>query len=204
MNEPRSPQPPPGSGPAVPRPAAPRSAAPRSQQGTRPAGGPGGNPSSSPRAEFIPEKKKGAPPALTIGLLAAVVVTAGVFGWAMLTNKERQADRPTIIDETDNNKAWNAIEKKMSVARDMFQDTMKLRTDESQRELFAKKLDETIAFISGVREEIDAMLESVRDPVTDQLPTEYLGYNHKAKDLVMMLSDLSKASPFGITPEGEK
>ena len=197
MNEPRSPQPPPGARPAGGRPSAPR------PQGVRPAGGAGGSP-SSPRAEFVPEKKKGAPPALTIGILAAIVVTAGVFGWAMLTNKERQASRKTVLVPVNGEDDWSKFEKRIGEARLMYRETMDLRTNEEKRELFAKKLDETISFISVLREEIDAMLETVRDPVTDQLPAEYLGYNHKAKDLVIMLSDLSKASPFGITPDEEK
>jgi len=122
----------------------------------------------------------------------------------MLTNKERQASRKTVLVPVNGEDDWSKFEKRIGEARLMYRETMDLRTNEEKRELFAKKLDETISFISVLREEIDAMLETVRDPVTDQLPAEYLGYNHKAKDLVIMLSDLSKASPFGITPDEEK
>jgi len=119
----------------------------------------------------------------------------------MLKRQEIEA-RPAIVTDTDNKDEWAGIKKKIPEARRRFQETMALRTDETKKELFAQKLEETIEFISSIRDEIDVMLDGVRDPQTGQLPPEYLGYNHDAKDLVMMLSDLSKATPFGIESEG--
>lgn len=192
MPEPRSPRPSAGAGRPAPRPAGSR------PPGARSVGHPDGM-ADSPRGEFVPAKKKGAPPALTIGLLVACVVAAVVFVVVLVREKNQPAP-PAKVVETSNVDEWAGIKEKIREARKRFEETMSLRTDEEQAALFLTKIEETTSYITGVREEIDAMLEPVRDKETGLLPPEYNGYNHDAKDLGTMIYDLSKATPFGVKP----
>ncbi len=190
----------------APRPQRPVPAARR--QAPRPGGrGPAGprleGTDDSEREEYVPGKKSGAPPALTIGLLFLIVASAGVFIWAKFLRDDQAGPAGTspVVKETTNKSEWQLIKEKIREAEGRYLDTIALRTDDTKVQAFQAKVEQTMEFISGVLEEIDVMLEPVRDPITGDLPDEYNGYNRDAKDLVVWMDDLNKSLNFGL---GEK
>ncbi len=166
-------------------------AAPRPQ---RTAPGARRSPEEGGRPAFVAAPKKGAHPALLIGLLALVVVTGGIMAWALITDKDRAETVVTEV-ETDNWKEWTEIKNDIREAERRFNETMKLRTVDGQHELFTQKVDETLDFISGVSDKAALMLDPIRNADGD-VPPEYEGYLNETKQLSIWLDDLVKSSGF--------
>ncbi len=146
------------------------------------------------RAEFVAGPKKGAHPALLLGLLGLVVVTGGVLGWAVLTKGK---EPKTIVKdvETDNVGEWAGIRADINEAQRRKDATMKLRLDDSRYEEFQTMIEETMDFIAGVQMRVDEMLDPVRGE-DGSIGPEYEGYLAESRRLTMMFEDLNKSSGF--------
>lgn len=169
----------------APRPQRPAPGARRSPQ-------PGGQ--RAPREEYVAPPKKGAPPALMIGMLGLIVVMSGVFIYGLATKKERQNVEPKQV-ESDNRSEWDGIRRKINEAEKRYLATTKLRTEDDKFEEFNAQAAETMDYIASVLDEVEVMLEPVRDE-DDNLPEEYVGYLAETKPLNIWLEDLTKSIGF--------
>ena len=151
------------------------------------------------RPEFVPAPKKGAPVVVTVGVLAALVVTGGLFGYGYFRKKRIEAEGPVVVTtpESESLQEWRQILGKIGEAERKYRATMAMRTGDDV-EAFQTQVEETMDFIGGILDEVDLFLEPVRDPVTGDVPVEYNKYNHDAQQLVVWLKDLSSVSTFGI------
>ena len=132
---------------------------------------------------------------MTIGVVALVVISGLVF-LVSVVKQGGQGEAPVEIVETDNRNEWSRIVEKMAKAKRMARETLAIRTDEEQADLFVSKLRETLNYTTEVLLEFDNMIEPIRDPVTEDVPPEFLGYLAESKPLIQLQDDLLKSMPF--------
>jgi len=132
---------------------------------------------------------------VTVGVIA-LVVSSGLVFLVSVIKRGNEPTAPVEVVEPDNRNEWSEIVDKMATAKRMARETLAIRTDEDQADLFVSKLREALKYTTEVLTEFDNMIEPIRDPVTEDVPPEYLGYLAESKPLIQLQDDLLKSMPF--------
>ncbi|MFQ5654377.1 MAG: hypothetical protein ACE5GW_06570 [Planctomycetota bacterium] len=131
---------------------------------------------------------------MSISLIALVLLSFVAFIYA-LASRGRPTRAPERVEAQESTEPeYDEIRQKVEEAGRRYGATMAMRTSDDHA-AFTAKAEETIDYIHGVQDRLDAMLEPIRS-ADGQLPREYSGYERDYQRLNQWLHDIIKSKGF--------